>query len=211
MLSSTNVLTAGHCTVDAAFAWFRLGNPVDIVSVFVNFPNPPAWQAGTPHTHPSYDNFATFPNTSDVGVLVLDAPIVLAGYGTLASVGALDGLTTQRGRQNQIFDIVGYGDNGRFPFVGLDFANAIRYQGHPKLVELNSANTGGWQIHLSSNPGMAHRGGQCFGDSGGPAINPGTANEVVGVGSFVINQHCVGAGFYYRVDTAHAQNFINSF
>lgn len=198
-------LTAGHCTADADESWVTFGNPW--TPPITALP-PPGWLPGTPHAHPAYDNFATFPNTSDVGVVILDAPLNGGPYGQLAAVGALDGLTTQRGLQNQIFDVVGYGDSGPFPRVTFD---SSRYQGHPKLVELNSANTGGFNIHLSGNPGVPHRGAQCFGDSGGPALVPGTDDVVAGVGSFVINRHCVGAGFYYRVDTDHAQDWLNTF
>jgi len=34
---------------------------------------------------------------------------------------------------------------------------------------------------------------------------------VTGVGSFVINQNCAGAGFYYRVDTDYAWEFLGQF
>lgn len=87
----------------------------------------------------------------------------------------------------------------------------VRYRADPKIVELNSALTGGYNIHLSSNPGKGGgTGGLCFGDSGGPAFLDEGSNIVGGVGSFVLNQQCVGAGFYYRVDTQHALDFINA-
>ena len=31
------------------------------------------------------------------------------------------------------------------------------------------------------------------------------------IGSFVLNNNCTGAGYYYRVDTAYAKQFINTF
>jgi hypothetical protein len=47
-----------------------------------------------------FDDFAGFPNTQDVGLVILDAPVTTVGYGELAPVGTLDALATQRGRQD---------------------------------------------------------------------------------------------------------------
>jgi hypothetical protein len=58
---------------------------------------------GVPTSHTAYDDFATFPNTSDVGVVVLDQPVVMATYGTVAAVGALEGIDTARGLKEQVF------------------------------------------------------------------------------------------------------------
>ena len=162
---------------------------------------------GVPHTHPDYDGFATFPNTSDVGVVVLDTAVVLSEYGTLAAVGALDGFARRRGHSEQLFTLAGYGAQAIIPFSS---SRLIRYQATPQLVELGSANSGGFNIHLSSNPGQRAPGGACFGDSGGPALI-GSSDVVAGVGSFVFNQNCTGAGFYYRIDTEHARGFILGF
>lgn len=205
LLSSTVFLTAGHCTfgTDAARVWFDS----EITDPSFPFSGGSAVD-GTPFTHPGFDNFATFPNTSDVGIVVLDRAVRLKKYGKLADVGAINGLDTRRGLQNRLFTIVGYGLQAVIPSL---MADRVRYHADPMLVELNSANTGGFNIHLSSDNGDGQgSGGACFGDSGGPALI-GDSNVVAGVGSFVLNRNCVGAGFYYRVDTDHAQDFINSF
>lgn len=202
LLSPTVFLTAGHCTFDTTDArvWFESQ---------VQDPSYPfdggTSVGGTPYTHPDFG--ASFPNTSDVGVVVLDTPVLMDTYGQLANVGALDSLATRRGHLNQIFTLVGYGDQAIVPFP---VSQLIRYQATPMLVELGSALTGGFNIHLSSNPGRPHPGGACFGDSGGPALISGS-NIVGGVGSFVLNANCTGASFYYRVDTSHALAFISPF
>ena len=71
LISPTVFLTAGHCTdgTDAARVWFdtRITDPT------YPFGGGLAVE-GVPHTHHDYDGFATFPNTSDVGVVVLDTP-----------------------------------------------------------------------------------------------------------------------------------------
>ncbi len=204
LLSPTVLLTAGHCAfgTDAARVWFES----EITDPFYPFSGGTSI-SGTPFAHPDYDDFATFPNTSDVGVVILDEPVLGVTYASLAEVGALDSLATQRGRQNQLFTIVGYGVQSIVPNLMVDL---VRYQGNPMLVNLRSAYTDGFNLHLSSNPGKRSPGGACFGDSGGPAFI-GDSTVVSGVGSFVLNLNCVGAGFYYRVDTAHAQDFILNF
>ncbi len=45
-----------------------------------------------------FDDFAGFPNTKDVGLVILDQPIKLPEYGVLAAPGSLDALATRRGQ-----------------------------------------------------------------------------------------------------------------
>ena len=204
LISRSVVLTAAHCTsgTSAARVWFD-SSVTDPAYPFGGGTS----HSGTPFTHPEF-NFGTFPNTHDVGVVVLHQPVKMSTYGRLPVVGALDALGTMRGVQNEFFRIVGYGLQAVVPSL---MANRTRYFGDPQLVELNSALTGGFNIHLSGNNGNRAPGGACFGDSGGPAFYPNTSNIVAGVGSFVLNGNCVGAGFYYRVDKSDAQDFIGQF
>jgi hypothetical protein len=208
LISSTVVLTAGHCTSGATGAriWFDsdlTGN--------TEYPFGGATSVeGTPYAHPAYDGFATFPNTSDVGVVVLAEAVTDVGYGALPVAGAVDDLYYNRPPgPSPLMNIVGYGLQSVVPDLQ---AERVRYQGNPQIVELNSAYTSGWNIHLGSNNGKGQgQGGACFGDSGGPALLSSESNVVGGVGSFVLNGNCVGAGYYYRVDTAHALDWVNTF
>jgi len=209
LISPTVVLTAGHCTfgVNGAQVWFD-----NDVNDSAHYPfGGPESVSGTPIPHPSYDGFATFPNTSDVGVVLLDEPVYMSEYGALPEIGAVDNLY-ENNSPKPLMNIVGYGVQGIVPNPNIVQADLTRYQGTPMIVELDSANTGGWNIHLGSNPGKGQgQGGACFGDSGGPSLMSENSNVVGGVGSFVLNLNCVGAGFYYRVDTAHAQDWLNTF
>lgn len=209
LISPTVVLTAGHCTfgVNGAEVWFE-----NDVTGSAHYPfGGPESHHGTPIPHPNYNNFAGFPNTSDVGVVVLDEPVYMDEYGALPEIGAVDALY-ENTRPKPYMNIVGYGVQGIVPNPNLVNAVLIRYQGTPMIVELDSANSGGWNIHLGSNPGKGQgTGGACFGDSGGPSLMSTNSNVVGGVGSFVLNGNCVGAGFYYRVDTQYAQDFINQY
>ncbi len=205
LLSRTVLLTAGHCTFGTTSAKVRFDSEI-------TDPDYPFADgiSGTPYPHPQYDEYwPEFPNTYDVGIVVLGKPVnkkKVKTFAELPELGALDRFEKRLG--HQIFTIVGYGLQSVKPSLQAD---RTRYRAEPVLVELNSANTGGYNIHLSSNPGKGQgTGGSCFGDSGGPAFI-GDSNVAAGVGSFVMNGNCVGAGYYYRVDTEHAQNFIKGF
>lgn len=94
LLSPTVFLTAGHCTSGATLARVYFDEHV---------PAPPYPTAGgvtgTPHTHPESDDFQTFPNTSDVGIVRLNRPVTMPEYGELPQLGALDTLAARRGQQ----------------------------------------------------------------------------------------------------------------
>ena len=205
LIAPTVFLTAGHCVhgADAARVWF-----VNDLSGNDEYPYGGVTSIeGTPIPHPNFTGL-TIPQTSDVGVVILSEPVTDLGFGQLPTVGLADELNTAPGSEAML-NIVGYGLQAVKP---VEVSEKIRYQATPMLVELNGAVSGGWNIHLSSNPGKGGgTGGTCFGDSGGPALEGVGSNVVVGVGSFVFNSNCRGVGYYYRVDTEYAQDFINQF
>jgi hypothetical protein len=198
LISPTVVLTAGHCTFGTARAevWFTDTAPTTAQVLSGNYTH---GITGTPHPNPNYDDFATFPNTSDTGIVVLSH----SGGGTfgqLPTPGLVDTLY-----KHTIFDIVGYGIQDTQP---VQVADVIRLKAQAKLTETSSAYSGGFNLQLSSNNGVPHQGGLCFGDSGGPVLY---GNTVVAVNSFVINANCAGAGFSYRVDQTDILNWINGY
>jgi hypothetical protein len=151
------------------------------------------------------------PNTNDVGVVLLDKPVKKLGYAKLPTLGYLDNLAAKRGLQDVTFTSVGYGLNEIKPqYVSL----RIRYKALSHLVDLRSALTDGYNLHVSNNPGNwakgAASGGTCFGDSGGPVFYSNT-NIVVAVTSFGMNNNCKGADYSYRVDTGAARSFLGQF
>jgi hypothetical protein len=148
----------------------------------------------------NYGYPAGFPNTKDVGLVILDEPIVLAEYGTLAGAGTLDQLATHRGQQNLTFTASGYGLSYTNPAITRSFRE--RLMASSKLVNLRSALTNGFNLQTSNNPGIG--GGTCFGDSGGPIFYGGfSSNLIVGVTSFGLSsQTCAGVDFAYRTDQA---------
>lgn len=205
-------LTAGHCTEDPAehaAIWFDY----DVTAAaHPAYPSPADADAtGTPHSHPQWTGRLTLPNTYDVGVVVLDTPVVLPEYGQLAPVGYLDQYETRRGRQDVTLTVVGYGLQSVRPRLS---SLRVRMIGSVRLTNLRSALTDGWNLQHTNSPGGGHgAGGTCFGDSGGPVIqnDPELGEIIVAVTSFGLNANCAGTGFAYRVDTTVAQGFIGSF
>jgi V8-like Glu-specific endopeptidase len=208
LLSSTLFLTAGHCTESPAAhveIWFDADVESGIPANGYPFTGD---VGGTPYTHPDYNPNAFF--LRDLGVVVLDSPMVMAQYGALPAVNQLDALKTKRGKQNQTFTAVGYGLQESFPDAASFQENNVRVRmvAHPKLNQINVPGfTGDFSLLLSNN---AHTGGTCFGDSGGPNFL-GNSNVVAGVTSFGLNGNCAGTGGVYRVDRSWNLDWLDDF
>jgi hypothetical protein len=223
LLSPTVVLTAGHCTFGATSAtlWadegpIEDGNyPFDPVESrppctgYTGYPCTGYDATGTPYTYPCYDDYASFPNTCDVGIVVLDQPIERDTYGQLPEAGFLDSLATQRGLQDITFTLVGYGLQSVKP---VESALRERFMTTAQLVTTRSNWTNGVSVQLSQNPGRG-MGGTCFGDSGGPAFYDATTT-IVAITSYGPNANCAGAGRYNRNDQpdllAWNEGFLNA-
>jgi hypothetical protein len=228
LLTPYVVLTAGHCTegggevnsvtyvrntpdIDAAIASELPGYPS--VTDWLNA----TWAAGQAVPHPEYDDYADFPNTFDIGLVLLETPIYVAEYGALPTEGQFDYLRKSRGaigsRQARI---VGYGLQGRIPaFAGDDF---VRYAATSSVTGLAVGDTIGEQnFKFSNNPGKGGGpGGTCSGDSGGPAffIDPQTKTEtnvVMAVNSYGIAPQCNGNDYQFRTDIETAQDFVRPY
>ena len=223
LIAPTIVLTAGHCTYGMASAkvWADQGPyvetpvdeggyPLDPVedrppcAGFVGWPCEGEDATGEPLTYPGFGfpgivppEDASFPNTGDVGLVILDTPLETdTGYASLAVAGSLDVLATQRGRQEITFTVVGYGLQRTRP-TG-DVAERIRLEATARLQNLRSALTDGFNLQTSANPGNG-QGGACFGDSGGPVFYD-ASNVIVAVTSFGITPFCTGVDFSFRID-----------
>jgi hypothetical protein len=217
LLSPTVFLTAGHCTYGTDYAIVLFDTDLTELESLPSPSDPPnsgpyLHRLGTPYAHFDYDDYWTeFPNTYDVGVVVLDEPIEMAEYGTLPEeLGVLDELDTRRGHQNLVFRTVGYGLQSVKPKYQGDL---VRYTSTSMLINLRSNLTDGYNIHTSNNPGKGHgtSGGSCIGDSGGPLFYPEDSNIVVGIVSFGMNNNCKGADWGYRTDIPETQDFVLDF
>jgi hypothetical protein len=214
LISPTVMLTAGHCVESAGVT-----NSVTYVR-FVekalqgieNYPTTQAWldaewiRAKTVIPHPKFDDYAAFPDTFDVGLVILPKPVMVPVYGVLPSKGLLDQVLAQKGNQENIWTAVGFGAQGVInPFASDEFA---RFKTTARLIELNSTNTGpGSSAKFTNNPG-GEGGGTCFGDSGGPVFYQNT--PIIGaIVSFGFTP-CIGVDFQFRIDTADTLSFIKT-
>ncbi len=208
LLNEWTVLTAGHCTdtkagAVSAIVWASQEggsqyNPVTgAEDPNTGYPyeclNSPQFPCSTSHTLLEYGyigNVFLHGNNRDVGMLILDNPIVLDQYASLAAAGTVDALPV-----GTEITYSGYGVSGEKPRV-TSLRERLMATGF--IVSTHNQNTAGFNVQLSTNPG-AGRGGACFGDSGGPILYDDT-DVILGVNSFVINGQCAGVGFAYRID-----------
>lgn len=208
LLSPTVFLTAGHCVegISTARVYFQQDagahfDPATQLDPITGYPETcltqPCTTSATLH---NYGYPAGFPNTHDLGLVILDEPIFLEEYGTLAAAGTLDELSTRRGRQDLTFTASGYGLSYTNPAITRSFRERLMVSS--QLVNLRSALTDGFNLQTTNNPGIG--GGTCFGDSGGPIFYGGfSSNLIVGVTSFGLSAHtCAGVDFAYRTDQA---------
>jgi hypothetical protein len=225
LLTPYVVLTAGHCTEGGgevnSVTYVRNDADIDaaIASELPGYPGVTAWLdatwvAGQAVPHPEYDDYAEFPNTFDIGLVLLEQPIYVAEYGAMPYGGQFDYLRKARGKiSERQARIVGYGLQGRIPaFAGDDF---VRYAATSAVTGLAVSNTIGEQnFKFTNNPGKGSgSGGTCSGDSGGPAfyIDPVTGAEtniVMAVNSYGIAPQCNGNDYQFRTDIDDAQDFV---
>lgn len=164
------------------------------------------WIRGTSHPHPDYNDAAFV--LADAGIVELDADPGVGQAGALPGLDYLDQYKMAPRNENR-FTPVGYGLNTGFPtFLGGD----TREKANVMLVNLNGTYgvPEGTSVVFSGNRGKNHKGGTCFGDSGGPVFEAGT-NLIVAVTSFGISFNCAEPGGYYRIDQPDDIEFINSY
>ena len=209
LLSPTVMLTAGHCTfgTSSGRVWFDADVGAGRPGNGYPFAGGTGIEFAEIYTHPDYNDGAFY--LFDIGIAILSEPVSLDNYGTLADIGTLDGLKTERGLQQQSFTVVGYGLQSVKPTLQADL---VRYRGTVNLIDVSGTAgiPAGTSVLLTNNPGKKATGGTCFGDSGGPTFW-GDSNVVVAVTSFGLNQNCKGLGGGYRVDQTEDQDWINSF
>jgi Trypsin len=228
LISPDRFLTAGHCADTAegaasARVYFQqdAGAHYDPVTQFDPVTGyPDICAAGTLGTlcatsqkifNYGFANFAGFPNTHDVGLLILDQPIAMPEYGQLPLPGELDGLGTARGTKDTVFTVSGYGlTKSNQVHSGLpNISFRERLMAKSTLVNLNSGQNDGFNVQTQGNGD--DRGGTCSGDSGGPVFLGRTnSNLIVAVTSFGLNAICRGTDFGYRIDRQEVLDWIQT-
>ena len=228
LLSPTVVITAGHCTEEAGAVnlntWVR--NDPDLDAAFTterpSYPSTRAWlnatwSKGQAIPHPQYDDYAQFPDTFDVGVVLLSTPIYVAQYGALPTLRQFEYLRKSRGSMaDRRAVVVGYGLQGKIPAFSQD--DWVRYRGESSVANLENGNVLGYQnLQFTNSPGKGHGvGGTCSGDSGGPAfwVDPATGREtniVMAVNSYGIAPLCNGVDYQQRTDISVTLDFVTPY
>ena len=218
------VVTAGHCTDDetgtdvnvSARIWFRqdAGTRYDGVNrdPLTGYPDrciddPAVALDACATSHEMYNygfnNFAGFPNHRDVGVVILDKPVVLPEYATITDAGAITGNKSVK------FTVSGYGISDGHAASDPTVSFRERLQALTQLVTTTNQNTAGFNLETQPNGGS--RGGTCSGDSGGPVFFPSTSNTIVAVTSFGLNNpnECQKNDFSYRLDRQEVIDWID--
>ena len=219
LISSTVVLTAGHVTEGASACriWFY----EDVTYNHVPYPLYPYGGPGSgaiegvPYTDPDYtspisENGNGVPTFSahDVGIVVLDQPVILSEYGLLPDVGYVDTLKVRTD-----VDAVGYGVQYQVRGGGVSPYNSwtgprIRMYA-PAQILSGSFSWSNELVRVSANPGQG-KGGTAFGDSGGPILLAGT-NVILALNSYVVNVNCAGVTYAQRVDIQDVETWVSTF
>jgi hypothetical protein len=211
LISPTVMLTAGHCVegggVENEVTYVRFAEKA--LQGRENYPTTQAWldaewiRAKDVIPHPQFDDFAAFPNTFDVGLVILAKPVRMRVYGVLPNEGLLADVLAGPKKDNW-WTAVGYGAQGIInPFESDEFA---RYRTTTRLIELVSNSNGDdASAKFTNNPG-GDKGGTCFGDSGGPVFYQDT--PIIGaIVSWGITP-CIGVDYQFRIDTPTSLDFI---
>ncbi len=219
LLSPTVMLTAGHCTEEG-------GNVNDVTYVRFteealagrsDYSSTQAWLdaewilAKRVVPHPLYDDYSSFPDTYDIGLVILSEPVYVATYGELAPLGYFGNASTSE-LKHTLFEAVGYGAQYDYPpqsnkpLPPDDFA---RYKTVNSFINTGSAVTGAQNVKFTSNPGHG-QGGTCFGDSGGPHFVNNT-NTIVAVTSYGVAANCKGNEYNFRADIPLTYDFVTPY
>jgi hypothetical protein len=216
LISSTVMVTAGHCTTGADFGrvYFQQATSPDYDDdAFFGFGGDP--NTGYPYangvTFSRADNFGfdgvSFPDTKDLGVVVLDQPVTPPSgqFGLLPAPDGVQAYIDANTKKDTRFTASGYGLSDTTPVV-LSFRERLMATSY--LVNDKNANTAGFNIQLTANASQG-KGGTCAGDSGGPIFIEGT-RVIAALSSFGPNANCRGVEFEYRLDRAPLLSWIEN-
>jgi hypothetical protein len=222
LVSPTVLITAAHCTagdVGKVLVTFDSVIAEQPPSPFPVAADPSAgytaqeladagYLSGTAHAHPNYSDFTDVRNWNDVGVVVLDEPVVGITPASIAGLNTLDEIKPND-LPKTLFTAVGYGTEVRKADSGPQKPTPMSYPLIRRYVDMPGQKLTDQILQTNGNPNDPRgTGGTCFGDSGGPVFLNG---EIVAVTSYGYTSNCRYLGGYQRVDIAAAQDWLADF
>jgi hypothetical protein len=204
------VLTAAHCTdflVDVGPDGF---GPADLrisfdpegdaaFSTVDHIVVNPNWFTAGPCIANSKSRCLSSP-AEDIALVFLDAPVAGITPAMIAPAGYLDGLDLK----SETFTVVGYGTDAFITGSAAAPKAITVFDGVRSYREVSAipATDAFPDRFLKITQGV------CFGDSGGPLFHDGT---LVALNTWTFSYRCSGPNLEYRVDSAPAQAFLNTY
>ena len=190
LIAPAVVLTAAHCTEGSVRAEVMFDERIE-GPIFDAAANGYVVHHGTFEVYPVW-HAGGFPNTGDLAVVHLDAPVGLTPA-ALPAPGELDGALAMKPKDGDRFTTVGYGGQQIKPTIMND---KVRLQAEQTVNGGGKYGEGGFNVEISGK--ADGKAGICLGDSGGPLLDGAT---VLAVTSFLTNANCkTSIGYSYRVD-----------
>ena len=206
LISPVVFLTAGHCIV-------LLQQVFGVSQVWVTFDpvfSPSATlYPGSMHLNPAYPGTGNS-DPEDMGVIVLDNPVVGITPATLPSPGLLDRMFADHTLNNTLFTIVGYGATDTV--FGGGPPDAMQGRGTRRYATEGFTALRPYLLDLNMNTVFGY-GGSNSGDSGGP-IFLGAGNSETNVEVAIVysgDRWGTAQDLPYRLDTPQARAFLGQY
>jgi len=198
-------LTAGHCV---AFLMQRGVTQMWITFDPVFGPSPNLFSAGRMTLNPAFPGTQSDPE--DLGMVVLDAPVIGITPAALPPLGLLDRLFAEGQLRNTLFTIVGYGAADTVFGTGAPDPNENRGTRRFATEGFDALEPN--LLRLNQNAVFAY-GGSNHGDSGGPNFLGAADTETSIVAGITIGGDPWGLSqnVAYRLDTPEARAFLGQF
>jgi hypothetical protein len=207
LISPRVFLTAGHCVA-------LLQGMFHVTQVWVTFD--PVFSStstnlypGTMHLNPLYPGKGAS-DPEDLGIIVLDSPVLGITPAALPSLGLLDQMSASGSLRNSLFTILGYGATDTL--FGRGAPDASEGEGTRRFATEGFLALNQNLIKMNQNTVFGY-GGSSHGDSGGPNfLNSGSGGTpilvaiTIGGDPWGIEQNVA-----YRLDTPEARAFLGQF
>jgi Trypsin len=206
LISPRVFLTAGHCVA-------LLQGMFHVTQVWVTFD--PVFSGvstnlypGTMHLNPLYPGKGAS-DPEDLGIIVLDSPVVGITPAALPSLGLLNGMFANGSLRNSLFTIVGYGATDTL--FGGGAPNANEGEGTRRFATEGFLALNQNLIKLNQNTVFGY-GGSSHGDSGGPNfLNSGGGTPILVAITIAGDPWGIEQNVAYRLDTLEARAFLGQF